>query len=115
MITKKDTISSKTIISEINKTSELNLKVLTNKYEIASTPFLAGRDLTKGLNKPYEYNGKFYVVYVQELLAPTTKELSECRGAAISDYQNHLESSWMQELKSKYPIVVHKDILYNLK
>lgn len=115
MIAKKDTISSKTIINEINKTSELNLKVKTNKYEIASTPFLAGHDFVKGLNKPYESNGKYYVVYVKELLAPATKELAECRGAVISDYQNYLESTWMQELKSKYPIVIHKDVLYNLK
>lgn len=115
MIAKKDTISSKTILNEINKTSELNLKVKTNKYEIASTSFLEGQTFAKGLNKPYESNGKYYVIYVNSIIEPTSKELSECRGAVVSDYQNYLESSWLKELRAKYPIVINKDILYNLK
>lgn len=115
MIAKNDTISSKTIISEINKDSELNLKVKTNKYELSSTPFLEGHDLVKGLNKPYEFNGKQYVIYVNEMIEPMPKELAECRGLVISEYQNYLEDTWMKELKAKYPVIVHKDILYNLK
>lgn len=115
MIAKNDTISSKTIINEVNKTSELNLKVKTNKYELASTPFLEGHEFTKGLNKPYEEKGKYYVVYVNTIMDAMPKELSECRGAVISDYQNYLETTWLKELKLKYPIVLHKDILYHLK
>ncbi len=115
MIAKNDTISSKTIINEVNKVSELNLKVKTNKYELTSTPFLEGHEFTKGLNKPYEFNGKTYVVYVDEIIAPMPKELSECRGLVISEYQNYLEETWLSELKAKYPVIVHTDILYNLK
>ncbi len=115
MIAKKDTISSKTILAEVNKTSELNLKVKTNKYEISATPFLDGQNFTKGLNKVYESNGKHYVVYVNEIIDPMPKELAECRGLVISEYQNFLEENWLKELKAKYPVVINKEVLYNLK
>ncbi|MBN9293146.1 MAG: peptidylprolyl isomerase [Flavobacteriia bacterium] len=115
MISKNNAVSSKEIIDEVNKTSELNLKVKTNKYEIESTPFLKGHDFVKGLNKVYEYNGKYYVVFVNEILDPSAKELAECRGLVISDYQNYLETTWLSELKQKYPVKIHTEVLYNLK
>lgn len=111
----KEPITSKEIIEVINKDSELNLKVMTNKYELNSTAYLKGQELVKGLNKPYEKAGKHYVIVVNEQLAPMPKELSECRGQVISEYQNYLEDTWVKELKAKYPVVIHEDVLYNLK
>lgn len=111
--TKKD-YTSKEILEEINKSSELNLKVKTNKYEIENTPFLKGNKFVKGINSTYEYNGKYYVVVVNEVIAPTHKELTECRGLVISDYQNHLEKTWLEKLRKDYPTTIHKDVLYNL-
>jgi len=48
------------------------------------------------------------------MLPEMPKELSEIKGAVISDYQNHLETHWMKELVDKYPIKVYDDVLYNL-
>jgi|TARA_R110000737_G_scaffold324995_1_gene338172 peptidyl-prolyl cis-trans isomerase SurA len=109
-----DTINSKHVIDKINKDSELNLKVRTNKYEVDETAFFKGRDLSKGVNKPYEFDGKYYVVKVAEIIPAGMKELSECKGAATSDYQNYLEKEWLTELEKKHPIIVHEDVLYSL-
>lgn len=109
-----DTINSKHVIDKINKESELNLRVRTNKFEIAQTPYLAGKNLKKGINKPYEFEGKFYVVKISEIIPAGPKELSEAKGAITSDYQNKLEKDWMAELAAKHPIVVHEDVLYSL-
>lgn len=109
-----DTISSKTVIAVINKDSELNLRVRTNKFEVEQTPFLKGRDLKAGVNPVYEYEGKFYVVKVDEILQPGPKQLSEAKGAATSDYQNYLEKEWLAELSKKHPIVINYDVLYSL-
>lgn len=110
----KDTTTSKHVLSVINKDSELNLKVLTNKYEIENTAFLKDQNLVKGLNKTYEVNGKFYVVKVKEVLAPAQKELNEAKGAITSDYQNYLEKTWLDELFKKHPIKVNSDVLYSI-
>lgn len=115
MLKSSDTISSKTIIEKINKTSELNLRVRTNKFEVDQTPFLKGRQLSMGVNAPYEVDGKVYVVKVDEILKPGPKVLSEAKGAATSDYQNYLEKVWLEELAKKHPITVNTQVLYSLE
>jgi peptidyl-prolyl cis-trans isomerase SurA len=114
MLKSSDTISSRTIIGKVNKESELNLRVRTNKFEVEQTNFLKGHVLTKGVNAPYVYDGKVYVVKVDEVLQPGAKMLSEAKGAATSDYQNYLEKMWLEELAQKHPIVVNSAVLYSL-
>lgn len=111
---KSDTITSKTVLAKINKESELNLRVKTNKYEVENTNFLKGQKLKKGVNLPYTFEGKVYVIKVEEILPPGQKELSEAKGAITSDYQNYLEKVWLEELEKKHPIVVHESVLYSL-
>jgi peptidyl-prolyl cis-trans isomerase SurA len=67
-----------------------------------------------GVNKSYTYEGKIYVVKVDEILMPGPKLLSEAKGAATSDYQNYLEKMWLEELAKKHPIVVNSAVLYSL-
>lgn len=113
MIQKKG-VTSKEVIEKINKTSELNLRVRTNKFEVSETPYLANKDLTKGPNKPYEFEGKFYVIDVSEMIPAGPKELTDAKGIVTSDYQNKLEKDWLEELKAKHPIVIHEDVLYGI-
>lgn len=109
-----DTINSKHVLEKINKESELNLKVRTNKFEHSQVDYMKGQNLKLGNNRPYEFDGKHYVIQVNEVIPPTQKELNEAKGAIISDYQNQLEKDWLNELEKKHPIIVHEDVLYNL-
>ena len=111
---KNDTINSKHVLDKINKDSELNLRVRTNKFDKESTSFLKGRDMKIGLNKAFELDGKFYIIKVTELLDPKEKEFSEAKGAATSDYQNFLEKNWLEELAKKHAIKINYDVLYSL-
>jgi peptidyl-prolyl cis-trans isomerase SurA len=109
-----DTINSKHVIESINKDSELNLRVRTNKFDIETTNFLKGQGLSKGVNKAYNFDGKFYVVKVNDILDPKPKEFSEARGAITSDYQNYLEKVWLEELSSKHSLKINYEVLYSL-
>ena len=111
---KKKKNTSDVIIEKINVDTELNLDVKMNKYDPKKVDFLKGRNLTEGRNEPFESEGKYYVVKVNETLPVMTKELSEIKGAVISDYQAFLEESWLKELKEKYPVKVNYEVLYNL-
>jgi peptidyl-prolyl cis-trans isomerase SurA len=46
---------------------------------------------------------------------PEPKALDEARGQITSDYQNYLESQWINELKMKYPVEVDKELLSGIK
>jgi peptidyl-prolyl cis-trans isomerase SurA len=109
-----DTINSKHVLDVINKDSELNLRVRTNKFEVEQTPFLKDRNLVVGANKSYEFDGKIYVVKVKEKLGPANKEMSESKGSATSDYQTYLEKTWLEELAKKHKITVNEAVLYSI-
>jgi peptidyl-prolyl cis-trans isomerase SurA len=111
---KKKKNTSKEIIEKVNATSELNLKVKLNKFDPEQTPSLKGRIFILGRNKPYQFDGKYYVIKLNQDLPITRKEFSDAKGTATSDYQNYLEKTWLEELNKKYPIKVNFDILYNL-
>ena len=114
MLKKNDTINSKHIIEKINKTSELNVKVKMNKYEIDELSFLKDKKVIKGINPILEQNNKFYAIKVTDIIASSPKTLKEARGIVISDYQNHLEKIWISELTKKYNIKINEDVIYNL-
>lgn len=109
-----DTINSKHVLDVINKDSELNLRVRTNKFDTDQTNFLKDRSLNKGINKSYEFEGKIFVIKVNEKLDPKAKEFSEAKGAVTSDYQNFLEKTWLEELNKKHKIVIYDSVLYSI-
>ena len=45
--------------------------------------------------------------FVHEILPSQEKSLDEIKGKVVSDYQEHLESEWIEELKKKYPLKVN--------
>ena len=67
-----------------------------------------------GVNPTYEFDGKLYVIKVSKVLPIMQKEFNEAKGAATSDYQNFLESNWLESLQKKYKVKVNKKVLYNL-
>ncbi len=111
---KNDTITSKQVLDKINAKSELNLRVRNNKFEISETPYLKDRELKKGLNKAFEFEGKFYVLKIEELIPAGNKSFDEAKGAITADYQNYLEKIWLDELSKKHPIIVNEAVLYSL-
>lgn len=110
----KDTTSANYVIKSINANSELNIRHRNGKFETTRTSYLKDQKLSKGLNKVYESEGKFYVIKVSEMIDPMPKEFSEAKGAITSDYQNYLEQEWLKELARKHTIVVNSDVLYSL-
>ncbi len=110
----KKGLSSDSISSIINKDSELNLRVRTNKFEIEKTNYLANQDLKVGVNKAYAFEGKYYVVNVKQLIDSSQKELNEAKGLITSDYQNYLEKEWIKSLEQKHTVKIYDSVLYSL-
>jgi peptidyl-prolyl cis-trans isomerase SurA len=111
---KKKNITSKEIIEKVNEESELNLRVKVNKFDPEQINYLKGRSFVNGRNKPYEFEGKYYVLFVDKNLPAGNKEFSEAKGAATSDYQTYLEKMWLSELEKKHSVKINKEILYSL-
>ena len=53
-------------------------------------------------------------IKVKEIMPATQKELNECKGFVIADYQDVLEEKWVESLKMEYPIEINKASLKKL-
>lgn len=110
----KKKLHSDSISKVINEGTELNLRVRTGKFELSKTPYLKDQPLKKGTNKPYNFDGKNYVIVLNEIIDAKNKELSEAKGLITSDYQTYLEKEWLKELEQKHTIKVNEEVLYSL-
>jgi peptidyl-prolyl cis-trans isomerase SurA len=106
--------TSKEIIEKVNVQSELNLRVKMNKFDAEQIPYLKGRTFAQGRNKPYNFEDKFYVVFLNKEIPIMKKEFNEAKGIVTSDYQNFMEQTWLEELEKKHKITFNFDLLYSL-
>ena len=64
--------------------------------------------------KPQQSAYTCYFMYEPRIInAPET--LDDVKGQVTSDYQNELETQWVEELKNKYPVKVNKKELKKIK
>tara|TARA_B110000285_G_C15116923_1_gene614677 strand:+ start:89 stop:2044 length:1956 start_codon:yes stop_codon:yes gene_type:complete len=109
-----DTITVKEVTRIVNGESELKIRYRTGKFDLDKTSYLKDKTISKDLNKPFEVDGKFYVLKVNDILSPSQKVFSESKGAVTSDYQNHLEEEWLKELSKKHSIKINSEELYSI-
>jgi len=59
-------------------------------------------------------NGKTLFIVVHKKLSPEPKSFDEARGLITAGYQEYLEEEWIKELRAKYFVVVHEEVLSSL-
>lgn len=60
-------------------------------------------------------NGTYTVVYVADVFeTEQPKTLDEARGYVIAEYQDYLEKTWNEKLRSKYPVKVNEDVFNSM-
>ncbi|NRA10486.1 MAG: peptidylprolyl isomerase [Crocinitomicaceae bacterium] len=109
-----DTLEVVQVVGLVNGESELNVRHRNSKFDTSKTRYLKEQNLGMGVNEVYEYDGKFYVIRVDEILEPSEKEFGEAKGAITSDYQNYLEQEWLKELRKKHTVNINKEALYSI-
>lgn len=105
------------ITDEINKASQLNLSVENMMY-------LKGENANVDANWKQgivakdikdEKESKVLVIVVNKLLPKQPKTLPEARGLVTADFQNYLETEWLNYLKNKYKVKLNEDVLSTIK
>lgn len=111
----KGKLTDDKILEKINKDSQLNLKIEKGIFSKEDKEVLQKVQAFKDVTPDIEFNKQIVFVKTNKVIAPEPKKLSEAKGPITSDYQNFLEKEWLDQLKTKYPVVVNKDVLYSIK
>lgn len=99
----------------INLDGEVHVIFSSGIMEVPHQALPEGLKFEKGVSKIYNHNDAYVVVGINEVLPKVSKTLEEARGQVISDYQQFKEENWLQELKTKYPVVINEPILEKVK
>lgn len=103
------------IKEQLNKDGKVNVISKSGLYEEDYDVLSQFKDLTKGVSTILTKDNYHFVVQVTDEKPAGAKELSECRGRVISDYQQYLELHWVDELKKEFTVKVNQDNFSQIK
>ncbi len=107
--------SNEDILKQINKDSQLNLTIEEGKFTKEQSELVAKAKWENKAVTKLNNENEVVLIEVKEVLAPQPKLLDEIRGLVTSDYQNKLEKEWVETLRKKYPVKIHKEVLSKLQ
>src|SRR5690606_12697351 len=113
MLAEKKT--SEEIKAAINTDDKVNVLITSGIFEIDQSELPENLEMKNGASKVYPSNDTYTVLYIDKIIAPGQKTLNDVRGKVLSNYQNDLEISWMESLRSKYKVEVNKKTLKRVK
>jgi len=113
----KDGKSEKEIVQILNISSQLNvssenvtyLKGENTNVDANWIKGIAPKNFTDAKEK------KVLVLIINNILTKSPKTLAECRGSATSDFQNFLDTEWLNYLKDKYKVELNQEVLNTIK
>lgn len=111
----KKGFSNDTILKMVNEESQLALKIDEGKYSKGDNDYVDLADWEIGKTSKVTKEKVVAIVEIKEVLEAQPKGLDEIKGLITSDYQNHLEKEWVDELKAKYKVVVNQEVLKLVK
>ena len=114
MAAKKDT---KVVTDKFNKDKNSIVKVRRETFEAGKNKIVDGMKWKPGALSEVEINeqdGSFNFIKIEKIIPATGKSLSEARGYAVADYQDHLEAKWIKDLELSYKIDVNQKVLDQL-
>jgi len=102
------------IIEIINTGGNEVVRIERKKYQKGDNDLIDSIKWKKGVYEDLSEKGRPVVIIVHDQVPPEPKTFNEARGLIIAGYQEELEQDWIEELRTKYPVVVHEDVLITL-
>ena len=107
--------STEEILAAFNNDTTMNIIIETGKFSEGDSPVVDKVKWKTGVSSLVDTPEGPSFVYGYEILKPEPKTLDESRGLVTADYQSWLEEQWILELRAKYPVTIHEEVLGTLK
>lgn len=103
------------IKSKLNKNGVINVMVKSGLYEEGYDILSEYKSPKQGVTSIVKKGNYYFVLKVKEVKPAQEKTIDECRGKVISDYQQFLENSWVDELKKEFKVNVNQEVFEKIK
>ena len=110
----KKGFSAAQIKSEFNKEETLVL-VRSEIFDASSQALPMGINENQLINNLIKHNNYYYIVKLNEVLPERQLSLDEARQIVVSDYQQELEKTWSDRLKSEFKVQVYQSVFNEVK
>ena len=107
-------LSTEAISQKLNKVDQ-SLIFSSGDFEIDNPLIPKNMVFSKGISDIFSLGDSCVLLNISNIEKPQLLSFEDAKGAVISNYQNVLESEWLETLKNKYPIFVNEEILNDLK
>ncbi len=95
--------------------SKSKVSTIEGKYEKGQYEVVDKIDWKPGLTPINKLNdSSFQFILVKKIAEPEPKSIKEAKGYIVSDYQEYLEKTWLEELRKKYPVTVDEPTFKSL-
>ncbi len=108
-----ESTSGKDLQEHLNQRETLALEVQTGRFSRGENDQIDAVAWQPGRYESQQDDRKV-LVHIKQVLPAGNQLLSEVKGLVISDYQEELEKQWVQQLKTKYDVVVNEKAVSNV-
>ncbi len=102
------------ILTEINKDTLDIVRIEHKKFQKEDNELIDSIKWKKGIIDNMKHDGRTVFIVVHKKIAPEPKSFNEARGIITAGYQEYLEEKWIKELRAKYPVEIHEEVLSSL-
>jgi len=101
------------IAQVLDRDSIRSVRIIPDTYEKGDDKYVDQVEWEEGNIQEIDSDIEDRVTFVKirNIRLPVAKELNESRGLVTADYQTYLEEQWIVQLKAKYPVVIHQDVM----
>lgn len=97
------------------KGGEVNVMVKEGIFEYDNEALPKNIDSKLGVSDVFKQGDYYYVTKINKIIPEAPKTMEECKGKLINDYQQFLESNWVNELKNEFKVEVFKPVYEKVK
>jgi peptidyl-prolyl cis-trans isomerase SurA len=107
--------SAEFIKNKLNTPEKINVMEKSGVFETESNVLPKQLKWEEGVSDIIKEGNYYFVVKVNKVMPKGPKTLEEAKGKVINDYQQYLESTWVQDLKKEFSIQVNQDVFAKVK
>lgn len=103
------------IKEDLNKGGAVEIMVKSGVFEIGNDALPKHKEFNVGISEIIHEGNYYFITQVNKKLEKGPKKLEETRGKVINDYQQYLETHWVDELKKEFAVKVNQSTFDKVK